>query len=102
MGLEMNGLDQQALTLAVIEFMDLNSNEVWVAQLATGGNVGWLRFCAFMRFECTLCQQDRDAVSHAANELVADLGCSLRAPYSTDEENGPDGSAPSGELNSAP
>ncbi|MDR6436689.1 hypothetical protein J2790_001810 [Paenarthrobacter nicotinovorans] len=98
----MNDRYQQALTLSVIEFLDLSLNEVWVAQLATGGNAGWLRFCAYLRFECTLCQQDRDAISHAVNELVADLGCTLRAPYSMDKETGPDGCTQTGELNAAP
>ncbi|MET3905180.1 hypothetical protein [Paenarthrobacter sp. 4246] len=98
----MNGVDQQALTVGVIEFLDLDLNEVWVAHLAIGGNAGWSRFCAYARLESMLGQRDRDAVSHAVNELLADLGCSLRVPYSLDRDTGPHGATPSGELNATP
>ncbi|MCT9868244.1 hypothetical protein [Paenarthrobacter aurescens] len=87
----MNIFDQQALTQGVIEFLDLDLNEVWVAQLAVGGNAGFSEFYAYCRSDGTLTHQDRDAVSHAVNELVADLGGSLRVPYSMDEETRPQG-----------
>jgi len=84
----MNGFDQQALTRAAIDLLALTPDDVWVAQLANGGNTSRGQIAAYCAAEGSLSCPARDAVSQAVNELIMDFDLPLRVPYSFDPEMG--------------
>lgn len=84
----MNGFDQQALTRAAIDLLALSPDDVWVAQLANGGNASRGEIAAYCASETALSGDARDAVSQAVNELIMDFDLPLRVPYSFDPETG--------------
>ena len=84
----MNGFDQQALTRAAIDLLALSPDDVWVTQLANGGNASRGEIAAYCAAEAALSGDARDAVSQAVNELIMDFDLPLRVPYSFDPETG--------------
>ena len=87
----MDGADQQALTCGVIERLALDMDDLWHAQLAAGGTPNQAQFLLYCLFQRGLNSWARDAVSVAINEMNADLGFPLRAPYSFDLDITPAG-----------
>lgn len=84
----MNSFDQQALTMAAIDLLAFSPDDVWVAQLANGGNASRGQVLAYCTAEAGLSDDARDAVSQAVNELIMDFNLPLRVPYSFDPDPG--------------
>ena len=85
--------NQQRLTREAIEAGHLSSVEVWLYYSGLGGELESFEVDAYLHGLLAMRAVQRDILSHAVNEMAADLGLTYRAPYSRDETvPGDDGS----------
>jgi hypothetical protein len=78
----MDAVDQQALTGAVIKRHNLDIAALWLDYVALGGDASEDAVTAYSQGTGTLQEKERDALSQAVNERCAEIGITVRAPYS--------------------
>jgi hypothetical protein len=79
-----DGEEQAALTLEVVQRMGWSPAEVWLHYMGMGGGVDEFEVNAYLYGLLHLPAHERDAVTHAVNELYEDAYRNGRAPYSSD------------------
>ncbi|NUT71384.1 hypothetical protein [Pseudarthrobacter sp. C4D7] len=79
----MDAVDQQALTVAVIQEHRLDVARLWLAFVGLGGDASEQHIRDYCAGQATLSPKERDALALAVNEYCADEGLPLRAPLSS-------------------
>lgn len=74
--------DEQARGLAVaVDHSSIAIGELWLRYFSIGGLAGETEVDAYIRGAITLPGLERDALAHAANELIDEIPPPHRAPY---------------------
>ncbi|MDQ0734718.1 hypothetical protein [Arthrobacter agilis] len=76
--------EQRRLTLHAMQLSGLTVQNVWIRYFSLAGNVDEFEVDAYLNGMISLTPLDRDLVSHAVNELIAETAPPT-APYSNED-----------------
>jgi hypothetical protein len=84
-------VDQRALTIAIIERLDLDLGCLWIAHVALGGHASERQLTAYCQGLGKLPPSDRNLISHVINESETKFRLGLIAPYTFSPLSAPNG-----------